>query len=219
MLVALLVWPLSLAAMQDTLFRSHEVLKLQLSGPLRQLNRERNKTKIYGPARLSYLAEDGSEVSLATNLEVRGNYRKQMTVCRFSQMRVLFDKASTKDTLFANQTKLKLVTNCRPGKRTYQAYVLTEYLAYRIFNLLTDNSFRVRLVDMTYYDMKKNKRLHSSLGFFIEHKKRMAERLGAEHIELNQVPRSQLDAHQAALVAVFQYMIGNTDWSILKGEG
>jgi hypothetical protein len=32
---------------------------------------------------------------------------------------------------------------------------------------------------MTYYDMKKNKRLHSSLGFFIEHKKRMAERLSA----------------------------------------
>lgn len=219
MLLSLLAWPLSLSAKTDRLFRSHELLKIQLSGPLQQLNRERDKTKLYGPAELSYLAEDGSEVTLATHLEVRGNFRRQKDVCRFTQLRVLFDQESTKDSLFSHQTRLKLVTNCRPGKRTYQAYVLVEYLIYRMFNLLTDNSFKVRLVEMTYRDTRKNKTLHGSLGFFIEHKKRMAKRLDSEQIELNRVSSTQLDIHQAALVAVFQYMIGNTDWSILKGEG
>ncbi len=218
MLIGFVLWPISVVAEPDPLFRSQEPLKLDLSGPLRQLNRERNKSKIYSPARLSYLAEDGSQVSLSANLEVRGNYRRQMNVCRFTQLRVLLEQKPAEDSLFSNQSRLKLVTNCQPGKRTYQGYVLAEYLIYRMFNLLTDNSFRVRLVDMTYYDIAKNKRLHSSLGFFIEHKKRMAVRLNAKHVELHQVPRSALDNYQTTLVAVFQFMVGNTDWSIRKGE-
>jgi hypothetical protein len=47
----------------------------------------------------------------------------------------------------------------------------------------------------------------------------MATRLGATVVEKPKVKRSQLAPKETNLVSVFQYMVGNTDYSMLKGEG
>ena len=51
--------------------------------------------------------------------------------------------------LFAGQKQLKLVTHCKRS-RAFQQYVLLEYSAYRMYNLLTPQSFRARLANIDY---------------------------------------------------------------------
>ena len=57
---------------------------------------------------------------------------------------VSFGDETARGTLFEGQTMLPLTTHCRDSS-SYEQYVLKEYLAYRIYNLLTDKSLRVRL--------------------------------------------------------------------------
>jgi hypothetical protein len=200
----------------DPLFQSDDLLSITLNGPFSTLNRERDKEKIYGDAQLIYTDQQDTEVSVDVQLQVRGNYRLRKEVCRVAPLRIHFDKPA-KGTLFHKQKKLKLVTQCQAGSSRNAQYVLQEYLIYRMFNLVTDYSFKVRLTEVNYIDTRK-KRTTTGYGFFIEDKKRVGKRLGLKPIDLNLVKVADLDPRQANLVSTFQFMIGNTDWSIRKGE-
>ena len=57
----------------------------------------------------------------------------------------------TEGTIFEGQDKFRVVTHCR-DRDEYEENVLEEYLAYRIYALLTEISFRVRLARITYGD-------------------------------------------------------------------
>ena len=199
----------------DPLFRSDDLLSITLSGPFSTLNKERDKEKIYGDTRLIYTDQQDNEVSVDVQMQVRGNYRLRKEVCRIAPLRIHFDKPA-KGTLFHKQKKLKLVTQCQRSSRNVQ-YVLQEYLIYRMFHLLTDYSFKVRLTEVVYIDTTK-KKTTTGYGFFIEDKKRVGKRLGLKPIDLHRVKVVDLDPRQANLVSTFQFMIGNTDWSILSGE-
>ncbi|MDK1023864.1 MAG: hypothetical protein QGD92_06475 [Gammaproteobacteria bacterium] len=217
-LVLVLCQPLAYAKQADPLFRSHDLLGLNIRGPLSTLNRERDKDKRYSDSLLSYAADDGTIIELEIELQVRGNFRLDKKVCRFAPLRVFFNAEQTRDTLFSKQKKLKLVTHCKPGSKKYQQYVIQEYLIYRMFNILSDRSFRVRLVHVTYVDTDKKNLEQSYYGFLIENKKRLAKRLKMKNIDLHRVSFHDHDPQQLNLVSVFQFFIGNTDWSVIEGE-
>jgi hypothetical protein len=126
-------------------------------------------------------------------------------------MRFNFRKSQTADTLLDKQDKLKVVTHCQHSD-DYEQMVVSEYLAYRIFNILTDVSFRVRLVNMTYIYTDRSL-TRQSLAVFIEHKDRLGKRLGAKPLEVAGTDVVNLDAATLNLVSVFEYFIGNTDFS------
>ena len=210
--------PLVYAKKADPLFRSDDLLELTVRGPFGAINRERDKEKRYPDSRLSYKTDDGANVDLDIELQVRGNFRLDKNVCRFAPLRVFFKKDQTRDTLFSKQKKLKLVTLCKPGSNKYQQYVIQEYLIYRMFNILSDLSFRVRLVHVTYVDSTRKDREQSQYGFLIENKKRLAKRLKMKTIDLHRVSVADHDPKQLNLVSVFQFFVGNTDWSVIEGE-
>jgi len=202
----------------DHLFRSHDVLSVTISGPFTTINNEREKQKRYSGAKLVYDDIKQGKVLLDTELEVRGNFRLEKKTCRFPPLRLRFDKAEAKGTLFHGNKKIKLVTACMPESNRYQQYVFQEYLIYRMFDLLTEKSFKVRLAEISYVDAPDGKETHSGFGFFIEDKARMRKRLGMKKVEHHKVNFSELNAEQLALVSIFQFMIGNVDWSALQGE-
>ncbi len=202
----------------DQLFRSHDTLAVTISGPFATINKEREKEKRYPGAKLVYDDIEKGRIALNTKLEVRGNFRLRKKICRFPPLRLRFDKAETKGTLFHGQKKIKLVTACMPKSNRYQQYVFQEYLIYRMFNLLTDRSFKVRLAEVSYVDTPDGKQTNSGFGFFIEDKARMRKRLGMKKVEHHKVSFSELNEEQLALVSIFQFMIGNADWSALQGE-
>jgi|TARA_Y100000310_G_scaffold323672_2_gene384400 hypothetical protein len=200
----------------DPLFQSDDLLRATIAAPFSKINRERDKEKTYPGVQLTY-TDAGSDVRLDVELQVRGNYRLRKDICRFAPLRVHFRQKPAKGTLFHNQKKLKLVTHCQ-ARTTNAQYVLMEYMIYREFNLLTDYSFKVRLAEITYVNTDKKNSSVTGFAFFIEDKKRLGKRFRLKPVDLHRVKIKDLDPRQSNLVSTFQFMIGNTDWSILSGE-
>lgn len=204
----------TVASVAGPLFDDDSLVSIQLNGDFSNLLREKDKEKSY-PAKLTYSTDTGS-LEVPVKLQVRGNSRLEH--CRVPGLRVTFPKSGVEG-LFIDQRKLKLVTQCRQKSKQYEQYLLQEYLIYRMYAQLTEYSFKSRLVRVDFQDSGKKSQQWSSFAFFIEDKKRMATRLGATVVEKPRVKRSQLAPNETNLVSVFQYMIGNTDYAMLKGEG
>jgi hypothetical protein len=197
----------------DPLFQEDEVLEMTITAPIRTILRERSTEK-YEPGTVRITRPDGSVADFEVRVRARGNFRRE--TCRHPPVWLNFRKSDVAGTLFANQDKLKLVVHC-DRSAVYEQLVLKELLAYRIFNQLTDSSFRVRLLRVTYVDSDTNEPRPPRYAFLIEHKNRLAARLGLGTPDIRQVSVSALDPVQLNLAIVFQYFIGNTDFSPLGG--
>lgn len=211
--------PLTLAANaqnskdHDPLFAGNDTLEVRIEAPFGMLETDR-PVDDYAAAKFRYQASDGSEVEFDAGLRTRGNYRLRKEVCPFPPLRVNFAKSQTKGTLFDKQDKLKLVTHCRTGSKSYEQSVVTEYLAYRILNLLTDVSFRARLLRVTYVYTDADREVEN-YAILIEHRDRMAKRINADLVQVPEVQIIDLRPDIMNLVSVFEYIIANTDYSPL----
>ena len=164
----------------------------------------------------SFIDANGLETEFPVEIRTRGNNRRNPDVCPFAPLRLNFKKGDLDDTLFAGQDKLKLVTHCDNGRDVYQQVVIREYLAYRVFNMVTDLSFRVRLLQVT-YEYEDDDKEELTYGFLIESKDRLAERIGLEEQELTAMSIAILDPEYTNLTSVFEYLIGNLDFSPVIG--
>ena len=194
----------------DPLFSALDTLDVELEGPFAFLARERPDEE-EAEGKFRYVNADGETVEFDVQIRARGNWRRNPDICEFPPLRVNFKKSQTDDTLFDKQDKMKVVTHCNDN-RSYMQAVVSEYLAYRIYNILTDYSFRVRLVNMTYVYTDR-KQTMSSYAVFIEHKDRFGKRIGGEPVTLERVPVDSIYPDNLSLASVFQYFIGNTDFS------
>lgn len=210
MLLLALLPAQAFAAKDKPLFDSSDVLHLVIRGPISHLERTRSEQPQPGTVSIA-----GSSDSVPVRLSVRGHTRSASDICDFPPIRIDFDKPPA-TSMFAGQKKLKLVTHCRaaPG---FQQYLLLEYTAYHMFNLLSPLSFRVRLVSVDYVD-PDGKPLVSRYGFLLEDASDVARRNGLHEAHLQSMfPVSALSPRHAALYAMFEDMIGNHDWSMRAG--
>ena len=196
-------------AMATPLFDDNSVIEVTLTGPFGTLFAD-TESRDELPFTLSAAGIDH-------RIEVRLRGRSRLRVCDFPPLRLDFRAKHTGGTVFQGQDKLKLVTHCRNYDRGEQD-ILEEFAAYRIFNLLTDNSYRVRLLRFRYEDSDGtlSDRASPRYGFLIESGEDLADRLGGMRVDLPGVPSQRYDHEQAALVFVFEYLIGNTDWGFVK---
>ena len=117
-----------------------------------------------------YKAADGTDVSLDVMVKTRGKTRANPEVCKFPPLQLNFKKKGNYDNLFTGQDKLKLVDHCQKNKG-FDDYVAQEYLTYKHYNILTENSFRVRLLRVTYVDTGGNEDPFTKYAFLIEEDK------------------------------------------------
>lgn len=200
----------------DRLFRSHDVLDVTITAPLETLMKERPlESDLDGT--LSYIDDAGATVELEIGIRTRGRYRHQKRTCPFAPVRLNFVKSATGETLFHKQDKLKLVTHCRNGSVRYQQAMFREYLAYRFFNEITPLSFRVRLLRINYVDTENPSKERIRHGFVIEHRDRLAKRIGMDYAAITRTHASALNGAYTNLSSVFQYLIANTDFSPIAG--
>lgn len=198
------------------LFENTHTLQVQIEGPITALLRERSNTDYYD-GKFRYTEENGVEREFDLKFRARGNFRRQSENCRFPPVRLNFRKRALAGSELAGQNALKLVTHCRPKSKIYERFVLKEYLAYKILEQHTDFSFRTRLMKITWIDTDDGNKVDEKYGFVIEHKNGLAARLGAEVAEVESTSYDQLDHRQASIAAIFQYLIGNTDYSMING--
>jgi hypothetical protein len=149
-------------------------------------------------------------------LSPRGITRLRRETCQFPPLRVRFQGSPAPTSLFAGQRQLKLVTHCRSAA-SFQQFLLLEHATYRLYNLLTPASFRARLATVDYVN-DDNRPVISRVGFFLEEIEDVAARNGLRRAATgDRVATSQLSPTDAARVALFEYMIGNQDWSSRAG--
>jgi hypothetical protein len=208
------------AAQNAPLFATHEPIQLRIEGPLDSIFKER------GAESRAYLGkvvvlQDGREQPLAAQIRTRGLARLRKDVCAFPPLGLNFDRddKGLATSVFAGQNRLKLVDHCQDSGENEQ-YLLQEYLAYRVSNLLSEKSFRVRLARVRYVNTEHPKDTIIKPAFLIENQDRMAERNGWRLVEVSVVPPDAVDPAYLAMVELFEYFVGNPDWSAFgKGPG
>jgi hypothetical protein len=200
---------------QEDLFTSNDPIEFVLEADWNQLDGDRGLESEERPGRVLWTGPDGRKTAIPIQVKTRGFFRLQRSTCFSPPLRLNVPGEGTEGTVFQGQDKLKLVTYCR-DRDNYEQNVLEEYLAYRIYNLLTDISFRVRLARITYVDSRGEDDPVTRMGFLIEDEDAMAERLGGRIMDVPGAPASHFQQDQAALMYVFQFMIGNTDWAVLQ---
>lgn len=189
-------------------FKEDTLVTMDLSTDLKKLVSEK-KLNSYQPAKVTLRFADSSVISEVISLTARGEFRRQN--CFLPTLRLDFrNQAAPK---LSALKKLKLVCGCNKGSQ-YERLVLKEYLVYRIYNLLTDMSFRVRLLYVNYQDTKEKIKSYSQYGFLIEDVDDMAKRNKCYEVDKPAFHTEKTDREQMTIVSLFQYMIGNTDWAI-----
>jgi hypothetical protein len=195
------------------LFSGSGVLEFTLEADFRQLKRDRDEESEDRPGRMVLDALDGSRTEIPLKLRTRGNFRLKKRTCSFPPLRLDLPKTKLVGTVLDGQNKLKLVTHCQ-NRDDYEQNLLEEYLAYRIFNLLTPVSLRVQLVRVTYVDTSGKDDPVTRYAILLESKGTMEDRLDGAFIDVAQARPSVFQPQAAGLMYLFQYLIGNVDWSI-----
>lgn len=203
------------------LFASDEPLEFTLTADFSALKHDRRGDTPERPATVTMAGAAGEEITLDAKLRTRGRFRRETANCSFPPLRINFKKKQVEGTVFGGQDKLKIVGSCRPGRDSYERLVLNEYLVYRAFQEVSSTAFQVRLARITYVDSSGENEPFTRFAFFIEDDDAVAERLGARVLDLPEgknLPPAVMDPPSSATVAVFEYMIGNTDWSDAAGH-
>jgi hypothetical protein len=212
----LLISPFSFAADDNKpakpakLFNDPSEMKIVFTGPWTTVKKKKKKDGMY-PVQLTYTGADGQQHSIDAEVAPRGITRR-MRVCKFPPLKIFFDKEKTKGTEFRGNNSLKLVTYCDLNAK-YEQYFVKEFLIYRMYNLLTEYSFRVKPLNIEYVDSEKGGDSITRFGFLIEDVDEVAKRNDVEKLSLAKVKFRTLDPVTTSHFSVFEFMIGNLDWS------
>jgi hypothetical protein len=196
------------------LFEDQSKLDVVIELPMTTIvNDAEDRPEVLGVLRYT---DAGTEVALDIMMSTRGHSR--LEICRFPPLSMNLKKKQVVGTLFEGQNKLKIVTRCKQGK-TYERYQIQEFGIYRGFNVLTDYSIRARVLSVTFKDSEGKRKDEVQPAFFLESDDEVAERLSMEPIKSPTIDPAQLDSKHAIVFELYQYLIANTDWSLLKGPG
>lgn len=192
------------------IFEDPDPMEITLTLDLKKYQKEKFKGE-YIPVRFQYRFNDTLTLEKSMRMKARGNFRRQH--CTFAPFWLNIRKADVQNQHLQGVKRIKVVTQCRMGN-SYNDYVLKEFLAYKIYNVISPVSFRVRLVKMRYIDTGRKNKETESWAFMIEPEELLAERHHALVIKKDDVSMRHMVPEEMDLVALFMYMIGNPDFSV-----
>lgn len=191
------------------LFESDDILHITLKGNVHDLLNNRSGEARDFPMILSYSGEDSTVISIPVKVKTRGHFRRLKENCLYPPLLIQFNENNEQSSsYFSGQPKLKLGMPCQG-----EEYVVHEWLVYKLYNLLSPQSFRARLLRVTLEDPKNKKAVSPFYGILLEDEHQMAKRNNS--VLVKRKIRSQQTVQGPFLrMATFEYLIGNTDWSV-----
>jgi len=195
----------------SVLFRSQEILPLKLSFSIKDMKKKTNDST-YIKSDLFYINKDKNWDTIEVSMRARGNFRLQN--CYFPPVKLKIDKSERKGTLFKGNKKLKLVLPCLLN-RDKNDYIIKEYMAYKLFEIVSPYYFNTRLVDLEFTEIKNKKtKNHKLKAILIEDDKKIAKRFDGKVLDRNVHPLGQ-ESVASCRNSFFQFMIGNVDYSTM----
>lgn len=197
----------------NILFSSSEPIEFMLQMDMEKVLSDTSADPQYSAAFLILTIDKKNKQAFNITVKARGTTRRVNNICEFPPLKINFEKKSTKHSVFVGQDKIKLVTHCNESD-DYQNYTLLEYLAYKAYNTLTDNSYRVRMVNVVYRDINQEYPDIEKSGFLIEDDGQLAKRIGGTISDKKIWSPDSCENYAVDVFTLFQFMIGNTDWWI-----
>lgn len=198
---------------RDKFFIDTSIINVQITTDLAKIFKEKNKIGVRFPASFSGISSEGENLKDSIFLEIRGHFRRDY--CYMPPLRVIF--GSKKDPGIKSLGTLKLVDQCTTSE-SGQQNLLKEYLIYKIYNLITDMSFRLRLLHLIISDSAGRKKPIDEYGYLMEDIKDLAKRNKCKEYKNTKEDPRLTNSRQMAIVAIFEYMIGNTDWGVYSSH-
>jgi hypothetical protein len=193
------------------LFDNSDMLHFKLVGKLSNLFNDRGENMTYHPMLLQYTGKDSSLVSIHLVVKTRGHFRRLKANCKMPPLLLNFPKGEkTKKSVFEKQDKLKLVVPCQGDD-----YIIREWLVYKLYNLITEKSFKAELVQVDFEDSSNRRKAEMHYCILIEDENKMAKRNKTFVWKRKMLDMKDMDEDEFRKMAVFQYMIGNTDWGVM----
>jgi hypothetical protein len=191
-------------------FTDENVIEVTLTTDLKKIKTDK-KVPTWQPANITMGFEDSTIIKEEIRIEPRGEYRKNN--CEIASL--MFDFKTPTSPKLSPLKKLKMVAGCRTVS-VDEEYLLKEYLVYKIYNIISIMSFKVRLLHINFKDSKQKVKAYSQYAFLIEDMSDMSSRNNCREVKKRQFQQEATNRRHMTLVGLFQYMIGNTDWSVPK---
>jgi hypothetical protein len=205
-----------LAAEALPLFSGVEPVEITISADFKTVQRDRDvDSKQTYPGTLSIVKNGAAGPPIPIQLRTRGHVRRNPRTCEFAPLRLEFPKDGVADTVFGGLDFVRLGTHCQ-SEAVYQQYTLKECLANRLLFTLTPRAQRTRLARVTYADSDAGKKPYTKLGIFFEDADDVARRIEAREEKVERLMFGVLDQPSLLFMSLFQYMIGNSDYSIIE---
>ncbi len=193
---------------RQVFFLDDNVIEVSLTTDIKKLRTDK-KVPTYQQATISMKFSDTLTIKEEIRVEPRGIYRKQY--CDMASLMLNFKNTSSPK--LSPLKKLKFVGGCKIGP-AFEELLLKEFLVYKIQDFLSPMSFRVRLLHVTYNDSKEKVKPFTQYAFLLEDMNDLAARNNCVEIKAKSFFTEATNREQMTFVNLFQYMIGNTDWSI-----
>jgi hypothetical protein len=195
---------------QTSIFNIESVVEMSILADISYLINNREVKKLPAKAVFSF---DNKNLEFNGTVEVRGNFRRNPNNCDFPPLRLRFDDSEIKGTILNGNHNLKIVTHCKNKSNQFIQYMGKEYTTYKIFNILSAYSLKVKMVNITYIDEQNDFKPIHNIAFLIEDIDNLADNLNMKEYD-EKLYEKDVDQDILLQLSVFQFMIGNTDWII-----
>jgi hypothetical protein len=193
----------------NNFFKDTTVLNATLVANMGKIYNYQGKKEIDFPAIFKTTLSDSTQVNDKIILNIRGHFR--LGFCYVPPIKLIFNYHENSKMFYLKD--LKLVNECKISNE-YEQYLLKEYIAYKIYNLITGLSFQVRLLKLNLQDSAGKKKTMTEYAFLLEDIKAVAKRNNCKDLKNVKLQTEATDRRQMTVVAIFEYMIGNTDWAV-----
>jgi len=197
-------------AMYEDLFSAEEPLYLTLKFDVQALKKTRRQD-LYHDAEMTNVLSNDYQVSHSVQVKTRGTFRRDL--CTLPPISLNIGNSGIKADSLQGVNQMKMVVPCKDAAQ-YAPYVLREYLVYKIYNMVTPLSYRVRLVRLSIIDTGKNNEVTEDWAFLQEPDELMTLRLNGKMIKNDALSMSRVNPEVINSLSMFQYMIGNADFSV-----
>ena len=197
------------------LFDNDVPLEIDLKANFVSLFADLSEDRVFHDAQLTVKNPSCAFSNMPIKLKPRGGFRLRKQTCDFPPLRFKFHAKQVDGTIFQGQDKLKYVSHCQNFKKDYELHTLEEFLVYKMYNVFTDYSYRVRLARVNFIDTYKLDTLQR-FGFFVEDRLQMAKRIGRHPLKFRNIKQYQVLRENMLVLSLFQYMVGNSDWDVSR---
>jgi len=195
------------------LFENNTPLNITITTNLDYLISDIGHNRTKHESLLSYYDSDSVLQQLPIKIKTRGTFRRERSNCSFPPLKIYFMESNTGSTIFEEINELKLVTHCR-NRKQFEQNVVKEYLVYKLWELTSEYSFHVRLLNIKYVDIDNPNNFENHIGFFIEDKNSLEQMHNGVFVDALNVHQDKTNRFEMTKFVLFQFMIGNTDWSV-----